>query len=96
LHALLHPQSSTAQQALSLAFGVPTSQKSGLIRPGYYIETGPRLPKGYRWKKIPKFKKNQSKAESVNVCPYCNIPMVLRPNMLGQLIWQCPKCGTIT
>lgn len=88
LRSQLNPQLSPAQLAISSMFGVPS--RPGPSRPGYYIERSPKLPKGYRWKKIPKSKKSK---EVKNNCPRCNIPLVPVPNFQGQIQWICPRCG---
>lgn len=83
------PKVSFAQHAVSFMVGIPFPP-SLPQRPGYYIEkTGPKLPKGYKWKKVPKGK------QDVIVCPRCNIPLVLMPDRYGQFVWHCPRCGNV-
>jgi len=38
---------------------MPQQQPYPISRPGYYIESRPKLPPGYRWKKIPKGRKKK-------------------------------------
>lgn len=70
LQAQQFPQPSMLQDAASLMFGIPT-QNIPPQRPGYYIEsTGPKLPKGYHWKKIPKKQKKTIKQKLHNYPNY--------------------------
>lgn len=89
LQAQRFPKPSATRETLSLILGIPMASNVPLQRQGYYIEASePKLPKGFKWKKIPKGKSKQNA-----FCPRCGVPLVPMPGMFGQIVWVCPRCG---
>lgn len=86
-----HPTPTAAQQVLASMIGVPQPTHA-VARPGYFIEYEPKLPKGYKWKKIPKTKSKQS-TKHPHICKRCGSPLVPMPNIFGQVILICPRCN---
>lgn len=91
MRSYLDPHPSTAQKVLSSMFGVRPQPAITPNRSGYYIEQVPSLPKGYRWKKIPKSKKGKSTRKPA-VCSHCKTPLMPFTYPTGQLTWFCPRC----
>jgi len=58
LHKQRNRQFAT-REILSFFGFMPQQQPYPISRPGYYIESRPKLPPGYRWKKIPKGRKKK-------------------------------------
>lgn len=84
---------SAAKAAINMMMGI--SGQNIPQKPGYFIEpTGPKLPKGFKWKKIPKDTKSSRPGPNVPVCPTCNIPLMMMPGFLGQPTLGCPRCGS--
>lgn len=89
LKGQLMPQFSSTQQAVNLMFGIPAPAVPQ--KPGYYIEAaGPKLPKGYKWKKIPK------DISKFLICPHCGIPLIPGSGYMGDPVYYCPRCGFVT
>lgn len=86
---------SSVREAFSI-LGFFPSQPEPLYRPGYMIETRPKLPPGFRYVKMPKGRKTKQKTTVDTkklICPRCNLPLVVMPNFMGQPMLVCPRCG---
>jgi len=97
LESYRYPKPSTSQQAVAMFMGV--SPQPSLMLPqrhGYEIipkNNVPKLPKGFKWKKTSKSKKNKS--SSVMSCPRCTGPLMMVPGPFGQPVMFCPKCNAL-
>lgn len=88
-------RSSSIQQAFSLMGFQPQPAPGLLYRPGYFIEARPRLPVGFRYKKIPKGSrpKNIARSSKQMICKRCGVPKTMVFNMFQQPSFVCPICG---
>jgi hypothetical protein len=80
LQQLQHPRSSSIG-IFGEIFGLrpPMQRQTYVERPGYYIETRPKLPKGYRWKKLPGGSKKKQKNKTEVKQKYNKPPMTGPP-----------------